>query len=345
MAAAVTPGSASAKRAACGGGSAGRASRDDERRLGRAHVESPEAHARRGRMGGVPEGGSIIGSSSLIAYTIIQNIQKSLEMRSLFYLSFSDLLLGIYRLIEALLYGTSTANKDIVCYNLQAVGQVFYISSFFYTVNYIWYLCKEMRKKHKQSGQSRTLPIIDDTCKIGQIALIFSSLIPLLLMTPVFCLGNVSECFYNFSQNYRTVLLVQAQTLHQEWVRSAGFLGNGQWAVIHIMKQRVYLYPVAFFCCWVPAIILMIIELAEPRNTKLHLALCVLQALSASSQGLLNCAVFGWTQYKLYQLKQEAQRDADTQTPLLSSQKRFYSRGLEPVESALAFPTNTSTIL
>ncbi|XP_055963170.1 transmembrane protein 116 [Sorex fumeus] len=334
---------------------------------------------------------SIIGSSSLIAYTIIQNIQKSLEMRSLFYLSFSDLLLGIYRLIEALLYGSSAANKDIVCYNLQAVGQVFYMSSFFYTANYIWYLCKEMRMKHKQSRQSRTPPVIDDTYKIGQIALIFSSLIPLLLMTPVFCLGNVSECFYNFSQNYRcilvhsppplamselllsanssvcsilhfyrvsifmasfllsliliVVLLVQAQTLRQEWVRSAGFLGNEQSAVIHIVKQRVCLYPVAFFCCWVPAVILMIIELTEPRNTKLHLALCVLQALSTSSQGLLNCAVFVWTQYKFYQLKQETQRDADTQTPLLSSQKRFYNRGLEPLESALAFPTDTSTIL
>ncbi|EFB18109.1 hypothetical protein PANDA_014740, partial [Ailuropoda melanoleuca] len=46
------------------------------------------------------------------------------QIRPLFYLSFSDLLLGICWLIEALLYGTSAANKDVVCYNLQAVGQV-----------------------------------------------------------------------------------------------------------------------------------------------------------------------------------------------------------------------------
>lgn len=46
------------------------------------------------------------------------------QRRPLFYLSFSDLLLGIYWLTEALLYGTSTAHKDIVCYNLQVVGQV-----------------------------------------------------------------------------------------------------------------------------------------------------------------------------------------------------------------------------
>nr|XP_014714140.2 transmembrane protein 116 isoform X2 [Equus asinus] len=298
---------------------------------------------------------SVIGSSSLIAYIVFQNIQKSPEIRPLFYLSFSDLLLGICWLIEALLYGTSIVNKDIVCYNLQAVGQV-----------------------------------IDYTCQVGQIAIILSSLIPLLLMIPVFCLGNASECFHNFSQSHRcilmysppsamaellpsadasvcstlyfygltiflasfllslltiVVLLIQTQTLYKKFVKSTGFLGSEQWAVIHIMEQRVRFYPVAFFCCWGPAVILMIVKLTKPQDTKLHMALYVLQALTASSQGLLNCGVYGWTQYNFYHLKQEARRDADTQTPLLCSQKRFYSRGLHPLESTLAFATSTSTIL
>ncbi|XP_024422962.1 transmembrane protein 116 isoform X6 [Desmodus rotundus] len=298
---------------------------------------------------------SVIGSSSLIAYAVFQNIQKSPEIRPLFYLSFSDLLLGLCWLIEALLYGTSAADKDIVCYNLQAVGQV-----------------------------------IDNTCQVGQIAIILSSLIPLLLMIPVFCLGNVSECFRNFSQSHRcilmhsspsamaellpsantsvcstlyfygltiflgsfllslfiiVVLLIQAQTLYKKFVKSTGFLGSEQWAVIHIVEQRVRFYPVAFFCCWGPAVILVIIKLIKPQDTKLHMALYVLQALTASSQGLLNCGVYGWTQYKFFQLKQDARRDADTQTPLLCSQKRLYSRGLDPLESTLAFATNTSTIL
>ncbi|XP_058387426.1 transmembrane protein 116 isoform X2 [Diceros bicornis minor] len=298
---------------------------------------------------------SVIGSSSLITYVVFQNIQKSPEIRPLFYLSFSDLLLGICWLIEALLYGTSAANKDIVCYNLQAVGQV-----------------------------------IDYTCQVGQIAIILSSLIPLLLMIPVFSLGNASGCFHNFSQSHRcilmysppsamaellpsantsvcstlyfygltiflasfllslltiVILLIQAQTLYKKFVKLTGFLGSEQWAVIHVMEQRVRFYPVAFFCCWGPAVILMIIKLTKAQDTKLHMALYVLQALTASSQGLLNCGVYGWTQYNFYQLKQEARRDADTQTPLLCSQKRFYSRGLDPLESTLAFATSTSTIL
>ncbi|XP_070372176.1 transmembrane protein 116 isoform X3 [Equus asinus] len=289
---------------------------------------------------------SVIGSSSLIAYIVFQNIQKSPE--------------------------------------------IFYISSFLYTVNYIWYLYKELRMKHKQHGQSTFPPVIDYTCQVGQIAIILSSLIPLLLMIPVFCLGNASECFHNFSQSHRcilmysppsamaellpsadasvcstlyfygltiflasfllslltiVVLLIQTQTLYKKFVKSTGFLGSEQWAVIHIMEQRVRFYPVAFFCCWGPAVILMIVKLTKPQDTKLHMALYVLQALTASSQGLLNCGVYGWTQYNFYHLKQEARRDADTQTPLLCSQKRFYSRGLHPLESTLAFATSTSTIL
>ncbi|KAM6166392.1 transmembrane protein 116 [Erethizon dorsatum] len=333
---------------------------------------------------------SVIGSSSLITYAVFQNIQKSPEIKPLFYLSFSDLLLGICWLTEALLYGTSTAYKDIVCYNLQAVGQIFYISSFFYTISYIWYLYTELRMKHNQSGQSTSPLEVDYTCQIGQIAFILSSLIPLLLMIPVFCLGNASECFRNFSQSHRCILmhsppsavaellpsanisvcstlyfygitiflasfllslctililLIQAQILYKKFVKSTGFLGSEQWTVIHIVEQRVRFYPVAFLCCWGPAIILMIIKLTKPQDTKLHMAFYILQALTAASQGLLNCGVYGWTQHKFHQLKQEARRDADTQTPLLCSQKRIYSRGLDPLESTVAFATSSSTIL
>ncbi|XP_063568013.1 transmembrane protein 116 isoform X13 [Pongo abelii] len=289
---------------------------------------------------------SVIGSSSLIAYAVFQNIQKSLE--------------------------------------------IFYISSFVYTVNYIWCLYTELRMKHTQSGQSTSPLVIDYTCRVGQMAFVFSSLIPLLLMTPVFCLGNTSECFQNFSQSHKCilmhsppsavaelppsantsvcstlyfygiaiflgsfvlslltimVLLIRAQTLYKKFVTSTGFLGSEQWAVIHIVDQRVRFYPVVFFCCWGPAVILMIIKLTKPQDTKLHMALYVLQALMATSQGLLNCGVYGWTQHKFHQLKQEARRDADTQTPLLCSQKRFYSRGLNSLESTLTFPASTSTIL
>lgn len=76
-------------------------------------------------------------------------------------------------------------------------------------------------------------------------------------------------------------------------------------------------------------------------STVLHL----FQALTAASQGLINCGIYGWTQCKFQQLKREPRRDADTQTPLLCSQKRIYSRSLDPQEFSLAFAASSSTIL
>ncbi|CAO2629480.1 Transmembrane protein 116 [Lemmus lemmus] len=279
----------------------------------------------------------------------------SAEIKPLFYLSFSDLLLGICWLIKALLYGTSAPHKDSICYNLQTVGEA-----------------------------------LNHTCQSSRIVIILSSLIPLLLMTPVFCLGNVNECFHNFSQSHRcilmhsppsamieplpstntsvcsvlyfysvtvslvsfffglliiTVLLIHAQSLYKKFVKSTGFLESEQWAVIYTVGRRVRFFPVAFVCCWGPAASLLIIELIKPQDTSLHMAFSVLQALTAASQGLINCGIYGWTQCKFRQLKREPCRDADTQTPLLCSQKRIYSRSLDPAEFSLAFASSSSTIL
>ncbi|MBW04339.1 transmembrane domain-containing protein, partial [Eschrichtius robustus] len=194
---------------------------------------------------------------------------------------------------------------------------IFYISSFFYTVNYIWYLYKELRLKPHQSGQSTVPLVIGYTCRVSQTAIILSSLIPLLLMIPVFCLGNASECFRNFSQSHRCILMYSPPTAMAKVLPSANTS----------VCSTLYFYGLIIFLA------------------SFLLSLLTIVALTASSQGLLNCGVYGWTQYKFYQLKQEARHDADTQTPLLCSQKRFYSRGLDPLESTIAFATSTSTIL
>ncbi|KGL75908.1 Transmembrane protein 116, partial [Tinamus guttatus] len=278
---------------------------------------------------------SVIGSSSIIAYAVFQNAVRSPEVRPLFYLSLSDLLLGMCWLAGALLYSTPAPEEDLICYNLQATGQV-----------------------------------VDYTSYIGRAATILSSLIPFLLMVPVFCLGNSSNCYQNFSQKHGCllmhteiavspselpalsssvcqvmyyygigvflvsflisfvailVILVQARGLYKRFVNSTGFLGDQQWAMIKVVEQRVVFYPIAFFCCWGPAVLLGILKLIASANNKVYMALFILQALTAASQGLLNCLVYGWTQHVLLALKRGACRDVDTQTPLLRSQKRFYA--------------------
>ncbi|KFQ58370.1 Transmembrane protein 116, partial [Pelecanus crispus] len=278
---------------------------------------------------------SVIGSSSIIAYAIFQNAVRSPEVHPLFYLSLSDLFLGMCWLTGALLYSTPISKQDLICYNLQATGQV-----------------------------------VEYASCIGRIATILCSLIPFLLMVPVFCLGNSSNCHQNFSQKHGCllmhmeiamptnepqtlsgsvcramhfygigvflisflisfiailVILSQARGLYKRFVNSTGFLGDQQWAMIKMVEQRVVFYPIAFFCCWAPAVLLGILKLTLSTNSKIYMALLILQALTAASQGLLNCIVYGWTQHIFLSLKRNACRDVDTQTPLLRSQKKFYA--------------------
>ncbi|KAK9391768.1 putative transmembrane protein [Crotalus adamanteus] len=67
-------------------------------------------------------------------------------------------------------------------------------------------------------------------------------------------------------------------------------------------------------------------------------------ALTASSQGFLNCVVYGWTQHMLHCVKRKACRDVNTQTPLLRSQKRFYASTLPARIQTVAEPSSPSTM-
>ncbi|NXF92972.1 TM116 protein, partial [Eubucco bourcierii] len=316
---------------------------------------------------------SVVGSSSIIAYAVFQNTVRSPEVRPLFYLSLSDLFVSVCWLAGALLYSTPTSKLDLICYNLQATGQIFYVASFLYTVNYTWHLYMDLKMKYNQNLFRMPSQGIDYVSCIGRIATILGSLIPCLLMVPVFCVGNISNCYQNFSQkhgcllmhmeiseptnepqslsgsicramhfygigvflisfliSFITILVVlsQARGLYKRFVTSTGFLGDQQWAVIKMVEQRVVFYPIAAFCCWAPAVLLGILKLTGSTDSKIYMALLILQTLTAASQGLLNCIVYGWTQHLFLSLKHKACRDVDTQTPLLRSQKKFYASTL-----------------
>ncbi|XP_062874397.1 transmembrane protein 116 [Trichomycterus rosablanca] len=75
------------------------------------------------------------------------------------------------------------------------------------------------------------------------------------------------------------------------------------------------------------AIILAILMLIKPEEVdgSVGVTLYILQAFTSASQGLLNCLVYGWTQQHFRSVNRAAVRDADTQTPLLRSQKQNYN--------------------
>uniref|UniRef100_UPI00398F7F33 transmembrane protein 116 isoform X2 n=1 Tax=Pristiophorus japonicus TaxID=55135 RepID=UPI00398F7F33 len=127
------------------------------------------------------------------------------EIRPLFYLSLSDLMLGVCWLIGVLLYGESLSGQSAACYNLQVLGQVLYISSFCYTLNYTWCLYSDLRTRIHMMVNDTSSLLTERSGKLYRILIIFSSLIPLLLMVPVFCVGNGYTCYSNYS--YSCLLL------------------------------------------------------------------------------------------------------------------------------------------
>ncbi|KAM3826147.1 transmembrane protein 116 [Vipera latastei] len=331
---------------------------------------------------------SIMGSSSIIGYTIFQNTARSPEVRPLVYLSLSDLSLGLCWLTGALLYSREASHptgEADACFNLQATGQIFYVASFLYTINYTWQLYMDLKGKFNQHLHSQRPQVLSYSNHLGRVAIISSSLIPILLMVPVLGLGNHFQCTQNFTSEHGCLLLhvestlgtgsqqgicavlclystgvflvsfvasflailsllIRARTLYKRFVNSMGYVGDQQWAMLKVVEQAVILYPVVFFCCWGPAFILGLVKLARMDNASVYMALYILEALTASSQGFLNCVVYGWTQHMFRCVKRKACCDVNTQTPLLRSQKRFYASTLPAhIQTVANKPSSPST--
>ncbi|XP_043924317.1 transmembrane protein 116 isoform X2 [Protopterus annectens] len=150
---------------------------------------------------------SIIGSSSIIVYAILQSIVRSPEVRPLFYLSLTNLLLGICWLIGALLSNNTLNNQNIACYNLRVLGQIFYMSSFFYTANFTWCLYIDLKEKYSQMIYNISPAAFEFVGRVSRAVIVLSSVIPVILMVPVFFFGNTNECYGNMSEPYRCHLI------------------------------------------------------------------------------------------------------------------------------------------
>ncbi|XP_061458690.1 transmembrane protein 116 isoform X3 [Rhineura floridana] len=203
---------------------------------------------------------SVIGSSSMVGYAMFQNTARSPEGRPLFYLNLSNLFLGLSWLVGALLFSREAAkpkNQEAAsCYNLQTTGQIFYVASFLYTVNYTWYLYMDLKMKYNQNLQNRPPQILSYTNHIGRTAIILCSLIPLLLMAPVFGLGNSFECYQNVTAEHGCLMMnvevnAQQPTCYAMYLYGAGvffisFLASFVAVLVLLIRARALyksLYP------------------------------------------------------------------------------------------------------
>ncbi|XP_041708963.2 transmembrane protein 116 [Coregonus clupeaformis] len=314
---------------------------------------------------------SIVGSGSIIVYATFQHLIRTPEMQPLFLLSVTDLLLAVSWLIGAVLF-TQDCDSHATCYNLHIVEQILYMTSFFYTLNYVWTLYSGLNIKFYRSLNGYPAQCVTKLSTFSKIAAVLSCVHPVLLMLPVFVTGNMDHCYTNFSQPYKcllmhtealfmstdfnqmevdsachlvhmysiavflaaflltfvgiVVLMGKARTVYRRCVTSSGFLGDRQWASLRVLDRHMLLYPSVFLFCWGPAVFLAAMILYNLKSVEgvVGVVLYILQAFTSSSQGLLNCVVYGWTQRHFRSASKDALRDMDTQTPLLRSQKKGY---------------------
>ncbi|XP_014006394.2 transmembrane protein 116 isoform X2 [Salmo salar] len=313
---------------------------------------------------------SIVGSGSIIVYATFQHLIRTPEIQPLFLLSVTDLLLAVSWLIGAVLF-TQDCDSHATCYNLHIVEQMLYMTSFFYTLNYVWTLYSGLNNRFYSSLHGYPAQCATKLRSFSKIAAVLSCVLPVLLMLPVLVTGNMDHCYTNFSQPYKcllmhtealfmstdlskmevdsacrlvhmysiavflaaflltfvgiVVLMGKARTVYRRCVSSSGFLGDRQWASLRVLDRHMLLYPSVFFFCWGPVFLAAMI-LYNPKSVEgvVGVILYILQAFTSSSQGLLNCVVYGWTQTHFRSASKDALRDMDTQTPLLRSQKKGY---------------------
>ncbi|KAI1901150.1 hypothetical protein AGOR_G00057230 [Albula goreensis] len=149
---------------------------------------------------------SILGSGSIIVSAAFQNLIRTPEVQPLFLLSITDLLLGLSWLIGAVLF-TQACESYVTCYNLHTIEQIFYMSSFFYTLNYIRVLYSGLKEKYHSRLNGYPSQFPRSTSSFDRVTAVLSSLLPVLLMVPVFTVGNLDRCYTNYSQPYKCLLM------------------------------------------------------------------------------------------------------------------------------------------
>ncbi|KAM4600394.1 transmembrane protein 116 [Polymixia lowei] len=303
---------------------------------------------------------SVLGSGSIMVSSASQSRIRTPELQPLVLLSASDLLLALSWLVGAALFSQGCGRHT--CYHLHTAEQVLYMASFFYTLNYVWSLYTGIRRTFDSSINGNPVQVKDwslyDHCLLP-VFLMSPTFVP---GNVGHCYANVSHSYncllmhtgalylpsehraeqcsllhtyriavflttFLFTLTGIVVLMAKTRHIHRRVVTSSGYLGDRQWASLRVVEIRMFLYPSVFIFCWGPAVYLAAVRLAKPTAVQglEGVVLYIIQAFTSASQGFFNCLVYGWTHRHFRSATRKAlSRDADTQTPLLRSQKRHY---------------------
>ncbi|KAJ8260853.1 hypothetical protein COCON_G00165760 [Conger conger] len=209
---------------------------------------------------------SVVGSGSIVVFAPFQNLLGTREVSALFFMSLADLLVSFTWLIGPVLL-TQTCDNRTACYNLHAVEQIFYISSFFYTLNYMWVLYLRLKEDYCRNMTSQpSLPPVR-TCSLTKVALVLSCVLPVLLMVPVFVVGNKFSCSRNLSQAYECLMM-------HTWVLNGSSDFGGGESCDRIHTYSVTIFVITFFASSIGILVLL-------RKVRSLYARCVVSAHGA----------------------------------------------------------------
>ncbi|KAK1896106.1 Transmembrane protein 116, partial [Dissostichus eleginoides] len=147
---------------------------------------------------------SVLGSGSILVSVMLQRLSRRTEVTITLKIV-SDLLLALCWIIGASLYSRNHSAHTL-CYQLHTVEQVLYMASFFYTLNFVFNLYRGIREQH-YSCRDGYVQFSNRVSAAGKITAVLSGVSPVLLMTPVFIQGSLSQCETNFSEPYRCLLM------------------------------------------------------------------------------------------------------------------------------------------
>lgn len=150
---------------------------------------------------------SILGSGSIICCLMLRGLSRKPELQPLMLLSVADLLLAVCWLIGSILFFKDCTSRSTHCYYLHIVEQVFYMASFFYTLNYVWNLYKGIKEKYCSGMDGYSVQVSNRVSTAGKIVALVSCLLPVLLMLPVIIEGNISHCQANLTEPYRCLMM------------------------------------------------------------------------------------------------------------------------------------------
>ncbi|XP_029307842.1 transmembrane protein 116 [Cottoperca gobio] len=176
---------------------------------------------------------SVLGSGSIIVCVMIRRLSRTPELQPLFLLSVSDLLLALCWLIGAALFCERCRSLNTLCYHLHAVEQILYMTSFFYTLNYVFSLYSGIREKFYNCMNGYPGQFSNRLSTASKITALLSGVFPVLLMTPVFIQGNISRCETNASETSRCLLMhtLYVTSEQQQPIRACSLLHTYRTAV------------------------------------------------------------------------------------------------------------------